>query len=215
MLASMVYRQSHTGSSNETELEDRFGWLLEIIEELRSRRPDLTTQVIEAVYDSLVDLLLGRSDVGKSRAAVAGLVRNQIIWKCSDERTRRYHEDGTFRSTPAAAIPLDGERWGSSEEGIDPYEVVSGPEADRPERILEDREELEGLLETAKAFGLNAWRVIVGGMVGLSPAEIAEVYGVEVNTVHKWKSRFVLLYRAEEPGSDDGDPGGDPSTDPQ
>lgn len=174
----------------------RWHWLLEIVEDLRQRRPDLSTELIDSVYDRLVDLFLGGSGYGSTRSAVFGLIKRQLGWRISDSQRKRFEPDGSFTGHPAAALSLnlviDSSEGGASGSLQD---MVADAPSSGPEVIAESKEALREILESAERSGLNALRAIIGEMVGLAPKEIAETYGVEVATVYKWKSRFVTLYR--------------------
>ena len=76
--------------------------------------------------------------------------------------------------------------------------LIAGPQENQPEAIVERRLQVEARRVEARRGGPNAERAVIGAMVGIKPAEIADLCGVKENTVHKWMERFRTLYRADE-----------------
>lgn len=176
--------------------EQRFRWLIEIVERHHQlgRYP---TELIDTVWDKVNLLLMKRPDYGHSRAAVKALVEQQLEWSLKDWWRKVKNPDGTFRPGPAGAISLQTEVTDSEGDTVSISDRVAGPEAERPDRIVEGRLELEDLLNQAGEAGERIEVSVVGAMVGWKPAEIADKYGVKANTVHKWSERFRTIYRAD------------------
>ena len=105
--------------------------------------------------------------------------------------------DGSYRDGPAGALSLQAEALDTEGRATPVADRIAGPECERPEYISERKEDLEEALEIAREEGVRMELIAVATMVGVRPAELAEQYGVEVNTVHKWGERFRTLYRSE------------------
>jgi hypothetical protein len=182
----------------KSELE-RYGWIVEFLESTERVRTDLPADVVERAYDRLVDLLMRRSDMGQTRAAVFALGRKQLKWRTSDAVRAVYTADGEWKATPAAALSLDQALKGSDGDSASSLHDLVAAGGDDPvaERVL-DRMELEDILATADAEGEETGRVVRGAMAGYSTKEIAEATGMKPNTVDQRRSRFVRRFNRGE-----------------
>jgi hypothetical protein len=183
---------------DRSELE-RYGWIIEFLESTKRVRPDLPVEVVERVYDRLVDLLMRRSDMGQSRAAVFALGRKQLKWRTSDALRAVYTADGEWKATPSAALSLDQVLKSSDGDGSSALHDVVAAGGDDPvaSRVL-DRLELAEILATTDTEDEDTGRVVRGAMAGYSTKEIAEATGMKPNTVDQRRSRFVRRFNRGE-----------------
>lgn len=160
----------------------------------------MSDEAVDEICDKVQDKLRESPEFGRTRGAVWGMIKKQLAWRHGDYRRGKDRPDD-----PRRASSLDRQILRPDGSVVEISGLVAAPEREQPERAVEAREEVARIKEVASGMGPNVERAVIGVMVGIPPARVAELCGVKVNTVHKWMERFRIVYRASEDGGrDDG-----------
>jgi hypothetical protein len=174
--------------------DDRFRAAIDWRASARQHNPTLQDIVLDAAFDGLVDLLIKREDLGRSRRAVWALANQQLDWKIASATRRRLLNDGRPRSTPAGAASLDA-LYGPNAENTRPLEP-----ADRSVDVAETairRVMFKQMLCNATREDPLTATIVVGYALGFGPDELEAQTGIRANTITQRKGRFARAHREE------------------
>ncbi len=173
---------------------------------LRERRAAASDELHDRVSDRAITTLMRRPELGcdrsdrPSRSAVRRLVRRTFLWELRTTQAQRFHQDGSRRATPSAAVSLD------SPIGADGTETLGDRLSTSlaPERIVLARETLRELRARVGNRGALSERIFDAYLFGYGPSEIAQHCDLSADAVAARKSR---LLKSLAPGPESGSTG--------